>query len=655
MRSIIRDVLIIGLGPPILLFIIGAVVPQLFDPLETATYDLRLKANPLAAKYLSPIVIVDIDDKTINELGDPDLWPRTHYAQVIDQLAQARMVGFYVPLYNPDNTPAEQIKYYSDYYGSTIADRFKLPAGRGPEVIAGVLSTVTLNPALSMAIGNNGRVFLTFWATDGRTGKGPLPFPVTNIGRTADGYVKLPADMVKHTQFLTPLDVFKKQAKGMGFGEFYPDPDGRMRTYPLFIQGKDALYPSLALSMAMNYIGAFDQVEVVTGDLLKIENKKEQFKTVQLTMESGTRLRYLKPREKLKTVSFLDVYKKTVAADIFKDKIVFVGSSSVNFGPLPANGVGEQAVVFTNIIHGLSVTRSPRAFSFVLTLLFAAGMTFVILRFRLLLGIPAAVAGPVLYLLISFLSFQSGRVWMELVSPVFSLVLVAAVAFVYKNATEGRSSQQLTTVLEKRLPASVLKEIVKLPAEALALKPANLSLLRAEIKNLSPLIPKYPEIAGQVLAEFIPAMAEIVFAHDGIITSYIPGGLIAAFGAPREIDDHALAAVKAAVEMRRKFSILGARLQAEGRGLLELGVVLDSADVLIGFFKPTQDYQVMGPALALVDSLATLNRRLKTTILVTEHISELLQDKARFRVVLESGIAGPTGQVRVYELLRVGV
>ena len=62
----------------------------------------------------------------------------------------------------------------------------------------------------------------------------------------------------------------------------------------------------------------------------------------------------------------------------------------------------------------------------------------------------------------------------------------------------------------------------------------------------------------------------------------------------------------------------------------------------------------MGPALALVSNLATLNRRLKTTILATEHTEALLRDKARFRVVLESGIAGPTGPVRVYELLRVG-
>ncbi len=647
MKTIIRDVLIVGLAAPIVLFIVSMVAPHAFDPLETASYDLRMKTSPLAAAYLSPIIIVDIDDKTINELGDPELWPRTYLAQIIDYLGNARMIGLYLPLYNSDYISSEQIGFYAENYGSAIARRLRLPEARGSEIITSVLSSVTMDPQLASALRRSDRVFLAYWATEGRTGGGPLPFPVYNTGRTAEGYVKLPLEIIKHSQFLTPIESFSKTAKGMGFGEFSPDPDGRIRTQPLMIQGKDALYPSFALAMAMSDMGAFNQIEVVTGELLKVKN-------ASLTVEAGARLRYLKPNTRLKTVSFLDVFQRIIALDEFKDKVVFIGSSSVNFGPLPPDGVREQAVIFANIINGFSVTRSPRAVSFFLTMLFGVGMAFVILRYRPVLGIPAAVAGPGLYLVICFLSCQSGRVWIELVSPITSLALVAVTGFVLKSATEGRGNRRLVAVLENRVPPAVLKKLVRQSSDLLTLKPVTLTLARAEIKNLSPLIPQYPEIANQVLEEFTTTMAGVVFAHGGIVASYIPGGLVASFGAPLVLENHALMAAKAAVEMRRKFSIIGARLQAEGRGFLELGVVLETAEVLIGFLKPTQDYQVLGPALALVDNLAALNRRLKTTILATQHTQDLLKEQARFRVVLESGIAGPTGPVRVYELLRVG-
>lgn len=66
----------------------------LFDFLSVAKFALEPEADDESAAYIAEeykerrIVLVDIDESSMEALGNYNLWPRSHHAKVIDQLAR---------------------------------------------------------------------------------------------------------------------------------------------------------------------------------------------------------------------------------------------------------------------------------------------------------------------------------------------------------------------------------------------------------------------------------------------------------------------------------------------------------------------------------------------------------------------------------------
>jgi len=128
-----------------------------------------------------------------------------------------------------------------------------------------------------------------------------------------------------------------------------------------------------------------------------------------------------------------------------------------------------------------------------------------------------------------------------------------------------------------------------------------------------------PEVV-KVLNTYFEQMVESVFAHDGMLDKFIGDGLMAVFGAPRDQPDHALAAVRCAVDMRARLVAVNATLRAAGLHPLQIGIGLHTGPVVVGNIGSSKrtEYTAIGDTVNLAARLEGQTKELATDILMSE-------------------------------------
>ena len=114
----------------VLLVAIGAriVAPDLLDRLSLIAFDLYQRAAPRQPGN-APIRIVDIDDRSLNKIGQWP-WPRTIVAKMVDRLAAAgaAVIAFDIDFAEPDRTSPKMLLPLIAQNGVSPADAEKLLA-----------------------------------------------------------------------------------------------------------------------------------------------------------------------------------------------------------------------------------------------------------------------------------------------------------------------------------------------------------------------------------------------------------------------------------------------------------------------------------------------------------------------------------------------
>ncbi|MBP8129933.1 MAG: FHA domain-containing protein [Candidatus Hydrogenedentes bacterium] len=105
-----------------------------------------------------------------------------------------------------------------------------------------------------------------------------------------------------------------------------------------------------------------------------------------------------------------------------------------------------------------------------------------------------------------------------------------------------------------------------------------------------------PHELVQLLNEHFTAMTEIVFAHHGTLDKYIGDELMAVFGSPICASDDCLRAIRAALAIQRRNAELNAQRAQDGRVPLDLGIGIDTGEVIAGYVGSPQrmEFTVVG-------------------------------------------------------------
>lgn len=177
------------------------------------------------------------------------------------------------------------------------------------------------------------------------------------------------------------------------------------------------------------------------------------------------------------------------------------------------------------------------------------------------------------------------------------------------------------------------------------------TVLFVDIKGSTDLIEhRDPEEAQQILEPALQAMIDAVHRFDGIVSKVMGDGLMALFGAPLALEDHAVRACYSALSMREALRESSARLRKEHGVELEIRVGLHSGEVVV--LSVGTDLHMEYDAIGATVNLAARMEQMAPAggIRVTAETARLVSERMILEDLGPVPVRGFSDPLRVYEL-----
>jgi class 3 adenylate cyclase len=208
---------------------------------------------------------------------------------------------------------------------------------------------------------------------------------------------------------------------------------------------------------------------------------------------------------------------------------------------------------------------------------------------------------------------------------------------------------------KRYVPADLVAELITLHKEAkLGGERRNLTVFFSDIEGFTSWSESLePEQLIQLMARYFSGMTEIILRHRGTVDKYIGDAIMAFWGAPAELEDHAARACQAALECQKFQTQFNDEIAKEGFAPVYTRIGLNTGDVLVGNvgYDERLNYTVIGDHVNLASRLEGLNKLYGTKIILSQHTQTLLGDQFLTRPVDYVIVKGKSEPIGVYELL----
>lgn len=157
-----------------------------------------------------------------------------------------------------------------------------------------------------------------------------------------------------------------------------------------------------------------------------------------------------------------------------------------------------------------------------------------------------------------------------------------------------------------------------------------------------------------VINHYFEAMASVVQKYGGSIIEFLGDGIFIIFGAPKDLPDHPLMAVKCAVEMQNAMAEVNEWNVRNGFPVLEMGIGINTGVVVVGNIgsEKAMKYGCMGSAVNITGRLESLT--IGGQVFITENTAKLINEELS---IVSEGCFLPKGspeELKYYEIRGVG-
>jgi adenylate cyclase len=211
---------------------------------------------------------------------------------------------------------------------------------------------------------------------------------------------------------------------------------------------------------------------------------------------------------------------------------------------------------------------------------------------------------------------------------------IGQLAAAFNRMSDGLAERdKVRDLLEKNVSPEVAAQLMR-DGSALGGEEREITVLFVDLRRFTAMSESLtPREVLALLNRYFDRMSGIVETHHGIVDKYMGDEIMALFGAPVPLADHADNAILAAIEMKSALARLNAELETEGLSRLEFGIGINTSGVIAGNIGSSRrlNYSVIGDGVNVAARLQNLTRmsQYRADILVTA--ATLSAAKGRYR------------------------
>jgi adenylate cyclase len=234
-----------------------------------------------------------------------------------------------------------------------------------------------------------------------------------------------------------------------------------------------------------------------------------------------------------------------------------------------------------------------------------------------------------------------------------ALANYAAVAIERANLNKKIQKERVARErFEKYFSPSVITRIMS--EGEMEVQELEATVIFADIVGFTPRAEKMdPPSVALLLNEYFSRMADVILEYDGTLDKFIGDCIMAVFGAPYPQEDHAIRAVKVALEMRRRLNDLNQERSPEPAIQMRMGV--NSGRVVAGPIGSVKrkEITVLGDTVNIASRIESTVAK-SGQIVIGEKTRELVGEQFEIKDLGTVALRGKEKSVRVFEVLSDG-
>jgi adenylate cyclase len=230
----------------------------------------------------------------------------------------------------------------------------------------------------------------------------------------------------------------------------------------------------------------------------------------------------------------------------------------------------------------------------------------------------------------------------------YAAVAVERARLNQKIVAEERKRERLGRFLSPQVANRILAASDTTGAELGAPEVREVSVLFADISGFTSMSEKMsPSSVALLLNDYLSRMTDVIFKYEGTLDKYIGDAIMAVFGAPLDMPDHAERAIRTALEMQERLAEWNAERKEGPAFRIRIGI--NSGKAVAGEIGSVnkKEYTVLGDTVNTASRLESAVAK-PGSVVVGENTYRLAEGRFEFQPLGSFSLKGKAREVLAY-------